>query len=62
MIVEGAEGLQVAGSKCRKSFPENNMDHRSSKKAKRKQLARYQENVEIKLGGANSCERCVCTG
>ena len=58
-LLEGTEGLQVVESKCRKSPPENNMNYWLSKKTKRKQPARYQGDMEIKLGGANSCERCV---
>ena len=62
VIMEGAERSQVVESKCRKILPENNADCQPSKKAKRKQPARYQGDMGIKLGKANPCERYVCAG
>jgi len=60
-LLEGAEGSQIAGPKCKEILLENNVDCWPSKKAKGKQPARYQGNIRIKLGDANPCERYVCT-
>jgi len=49
-------------SKHREASQEDNVDHWPSKKAKIKQPARYQENMGIKLGEANPCERYVHAG
>jgi len=40
-LLEGTEGFQVAGSKCREILLEDDVDYWSSKKAKRKQPVRY---------------------
>jgi len=36
VLLEGAEGSQVMGSKCKEAPPEDNADYWPSKKAKRK--------------------------
>ena len=51
VLLEGAEGSQVMGSKCKETPPEDNADYWPSKKAKRKQPARYRGDVRIKLEG-----------
>ena len=61
VIVEGAKGSQIIGSKCREAFSEDDVDHWSSKKAKRKQPARYQGDMGIKVEGTNLCKRCMHT-
>jgi len=40
-LLEGTEGSQIVGSKCKKTSLTNDADHWPSKKAKGKQLARY---------------------
>ena len=49
-LLEGAEGSQVMGYKCKKQF---------SKKARGKQLGKYHRGTAVKMGSANLCERCV---
>ena len=33
-----------------------------SKKARGKQLGKYCRGATVKIGGSNSCKRCVCAG
>ena len=40
-LLESAEGSQIIEPKYKKAFLQNNVDHRTSKKAKEKQPARY---------------------
>ena len=58
-LLEGAEGFQIAEPKCKETPLRNDMDYWPFKKAKGKQIARYQGDTGVKLGGANPCERCV---
>ena len=48
-LLEGAEGSQVMGSKCKE-------EQQLSKKARGK----YRGGAAVKMGGSNLCERCVC--
>ena len=62
ILLKGTEGFQIMGSKCKETLLENNTDCQPFKKAKEKQLARYQEDIRIQLGGANPYERYVYAG
>jgi len=61
VLVEDAKRSQTVRSKHREIPPEDNRDCQPSKKAKKKQLARYHEDNRVKMGGANLCENCVHT-
>jgi len=61
-LLEGAEGSQVAGSKCKEVTTGDEEEQRLSKKAREKQLGKYCGGVVVKMGGSNPCERCVCAG
>jgi len=61
-LLEGAEGSHVAGSKCKEVATGDEEEQRPSKKARGKQLGKYCGGVTVKMGGSNSCERCVCAG
>jgi len=50
------------GSKYKEAHPGNDANCWPFKKAKEKQLARYQGDIRVKLGGANPCERYVYAG
>ena len=56
-LLEGAEGSQVTGSKCKKVAAGNKEGQRPSKKARGK----YRRGATVKMGGSHFCERCVCT-
>ena len=58
-LLEGAEGSQVAGSKCKEVATGDEEVQRPSKKARGKQPGKYHRGVAMKMGGANPCERCV---
>jgi len=61
-LLEGAEGSQVAGSKCKEVTTRDEKMQRSSKKTRKKQPGKYHGGAAVKMGGANPCERCVSTG
>ena len=61
-LLEGAEGSQVMGSKCKEVATENKEKQQPSKKARGKQPGKYCGGTTVKIGGANPCERCVSTG
>jgi len=61
-FLESAEGSQIIESKHKEIPLENDRDCQPSKKTKEKQLTRYYRDNRIKIGGANSCERCVHAG
>ena len=61
-LLEGAEGSQAMGSKCKKVATGDKEEQRPSKKARGKQLGKYCGDATVKMGGSNPCERCVCTG
>jgi len=62
VLEEDTEGSQIMRPKCKEVLLENDADCWPSKKAKEKQLARYQGDIGIKMGDANLCEKCVHTG
>jgi len=59
-LLEGAEGSQVTGSKCKEVAAGGEEEQRPSKKARGKQLGKYRGGAAVKMGGATPCERCVC--
>jgi len=61
-LLEGAEGSQVAGSKCKEVTTRDEKMQWSSKKAREKQPGKYHGGAAVKMGGANPCKRCVSTG
>ena len=56
-LLEGTEGSQVMGSKCKEVTARDEEGQWPSKKAREK----YHGGAAIKMGGANPCKRCVCT-
>ena len=60
-LLEGAEGSQVAGSKCKEVAAGDKEGQWPFKKARGKQPEKYCRGTIVKMGGANLCERCVCT-
>ena len=50
------------GSKCKEVTARDEERQRPSKKARGKQLGKYCRGAAVKMGGANPCKRCVCTG
>jgi len=61
-LLEGAEGSQVAGSKCKEAATGDEEEQQPSKKARGKQLGKYCGGAAVKMGGATPCKRCVCAG
>ena len=59
-LLEGAEGSQVMGSKCKEVATGDKEEQRPSKKARGKQPGKYHGGAAVKMGGSNPCERCVC--
>jgi len=57
-LLEGVEGSQVMGSKCKEVTAGDKERQRPSKKAR----GRYRRGAVVKMGGFNPCERCVCAG
>ena len=57
-LLEGTEGSQVAGSKCKEVATGDEKRQWPSKKAR----GRYCGGTAVKMGDSNPCERCVCTG
>ena len=60
ILLEGAEGSQVAGSKYKEIAARDKEGQQSSKKSRGKQPGKYHRGAAVKMGGTNSCERCVC--
>jgi len=60
-LLEGAEGSQVAGSKCKEVTVGDEEKQWPSKKARGKQPRKYCRGAIVKMGGSNPCKRCVCT-
>ena len=60
-LLEGTEGSQVTGSKCKEVATRDEEEQRPSKKARGKQPGKYRGGAAVKMGGATLCERCVCT-
>jgi len=61
-LLEGAEGFQTVGSKCKEVATGDEEEQRLSKKAKGKQPGKYSGSATVKMGGSNPCEKCVHTG
>jgi len=61
-LLEGAEGSQVMGSKCKEVAVGGEEEQRPSKKARGKQPGKYHGGTAVKMGGATPYERCVCAG
>ena len=59
-LLEGAEGSQVTGSKCKEVATEDEEEQRLSKNTRGKQLGKYCGGAAVKMGGATPCKRCVC--
>ena len=57
-LLEGAEGSQVVGSKCKEVTARDKERQQPSKKARE----RYCGDATVKMEGSNPCERCVCAG
>ena len=62
VLLEETEGSQVAGSKCKKVTARDEKGQCPSKKARRKQPGKYCGGAAVKMGGTNTCKRCVYTG
>ena len=60
-LLEGAEGSQVAESKCKEVATRDEEWQWPSKKAREKQLGKYRGGATVKMGGINPCERCMST-
>ena len=58
ILLEGAEGSQVAGSKRKEVAAGDEEGQRLSKKARGK----YRRDATVKMGGSNLWERYVCAG
>ena len=61
-LLEGAEGSQVMGSKCKEVATGDKEVQQPSKKARGKQPGKYRGGAAVKMGGANPCEMCVSAG
>ena len=59
ILLEGAEESQITGSKHKKVVVRDKEEQQLFKKAREKQLEKYCKDTTVKMGGANSCERCV---
>ena len=57
-LLEGTEESQVTESKYKEITTRDEEVQQPSKKARGK----YCGGAAVKMGGSNSCERCVCTG
>ena len=62
VLLEGAEGSQVAESKYKEIAAGNKERQQPSKKTKERQQGKYHGSTAVKMGGANSCKRCVSAG
>ena len=51
-LLEGAEGSQVAGSKCKEVAAGDEEEQRPSKKARGKQPGKYRGGAAVKMGGS----------
>jgi len=60
VLLEGAEGSQVVGSKYKEVAAGGEEEQRPSKKARGKQPGKYCGGAAVKMGGSNPCEKCVC--
>jgi len=60
--LERAERSQIVEFKCKEIAARDEEEQWSSKKAKERQQGKYHRGTTVKIGDANSCERCVSTG
>ena len=60
ILLEGAKGSQVAGSKRKEVAAGGEEEQWPSKKARGNQLGKYHGGAAVKMGSATLCERCVC--
>jgi len=58
-LLKGAEGSQVAESKCKEVATRDEERQWLSKKTRGKQPEKHHRSATVKIGGANLCERCV---
>jgi len=61
-LLEGTEGSQVTGSKCKEVATGDEEMQQPSKKARGKQLGKYRRDAAVKMGDANPYKKCVSTG
>jgi len=61
-LLEGTEGSQIMGPKCKEVLLGDDTDYQPFEKAKGKQSVRYQGYIRVKIGGANPCERYMHAG
>jgi len=61
-LLEGDEGSQVAGFKCKEVAVRDEEVQRPSKKARGKQPGKYCGGATVKMGNATPYKRCVYTG
>jgi len=59
ILLEGAEGSQVMGSKHKKVAAGDEKGQWPFKKTRGKQPEKYHRGATVKMGGANPCERYV---
>ena len=62
ILLEGAKGSQVIGSKHKNVAAGDEERQQPSKKARGKQPEKYHKGAAVKMGGTNPCERCVSAG
>jgi len=62
ILLEGAKGSQIVGSKYKEVVTRDKEGQWPSKKARGKQLGKYHGDATVKMGGTNPCKRCVSTG
>ena len=60
-LLEGAEGSQVTGSKCKEIAARDEEEQQLFKKAKGKQQVKYYGGAAVKMEGVNLCERYIYT-
>ena len=60
-LLEDVEGSQVVRSKYKEVTFRDEEGQWPSKKARGKQPGKYCKGAAVKMGGANPCERYVCT-
>ena len=59
ILLEGAQGSQVVGSKHTEIAAKDEEEQWPSKKARGKQQGKYCGGATIKIGSANPCKKCV---
>ena len=61
VLEEEAEESQIMGSKHKDIAARDKKGQWPTKKARGKQLGKHHRGAIVKMGGANPCERYVCT-